>query len=146
MRVLVDANILIACFFRRERHAVMRLAAAGEIMPVLCPYVAREARRMVSRAFRGREAELDAVLEHLRPEWIADATPEQLAHLGRLVSDPADDPVLVAALLSGVDYLVTSDRTLHGDAHRSPTVQTAGLQVVSVPELVAAVKGDDGRE
>ncbi|HTE17592.1 MAG TPA: PIN domain-containing protein, partial [Armatimonadota bacterium] len=62
-RVMLDANILIALFFRREGYAVARLAAGGRIRAVLCEYMVAEARRMLRHAFRERAGEVDALLD-----------------------------------------------------------------------------------
>ena len=67
-----DANILIAGFLHpRASRALFDEAWAGRVALVLCPYVVREARRMISRAFRGREEAFD--------HFVASA-PHRMAH------------------------------------------------------------------
>jgi predicted nucleic acid-binding protein len=134
---MIDANLIIAMFVRRGDHPLMRWSAGRKIRPVLCAYMLDEARRMVSRAFRARAAELPALLDALQAEALPEPSPEDRARYGFLVSDPADHPVVAAALLAGVDFLVTSDRRLREDAAGSLACRRTRLRVVSVPELAA---------
>ena len=130
-----DANILIAFFFRQEGYALPQLVGEGRIRVVLCDYVVKEARRMVRNAFPGRQSELDELLQSLDAEWVPAPSPEDLARYGFLVRDPADHPVLVAALLADVDFLLTSDRALRADAAESLAARGKSLQVGTLGEL-----------
>src|SRR5262245_17388950 len=109
-RALLDANLLIALFLRPE-HPLLAAAAAGRCRAFVCPYVAGEARRMVSRAFRGRRDEFEDFLASLPAEAILDAPAEAVARWRDYLSDRADVPVLAAAIEAGLDAIVTSDRT-----------------------------------
>lgn len=111
---MLDANILIAAFVRpRGSYALLEAARAGRLKLVLCPYVVKEAWRMISRAFRGRAEGFERLLEET--EMAPDADPAEIARNAGLVSDPADIPVALAALAAGVEYLVTSDRRFRDD-------------------------------
>lgn len=145
-RVMPDANILVALFVRRGDHTVARLAEEGRIRVVLCDYMVEEARRMLRRAFPRRIGELQPMLESLGGEWVPAPGEEDLSRYPRLVSDPADHPVLVAALESGVDYLVTSDRAVLEDAEANLPGPETELRVVSVPELAEAARRRDRPE
>jgi predicted nucleic acid-binding protein len=143
-RVMPDANILVALFVRKGDHALARLAGEGRIRTVLCGYMVEEARRMLRRAFPRRIQELEPLLEALAAERVPAPSEETLARYPPLVRDPADHPVLVAALESGVEYLVTSDRAVREDAARSLPAAGETLRVVSVPELEDAVRNGRG--
>jgi predicted nucleic acid-binding protein len=111
-----DANILIAAFlYPRSSYALFEEARAGGLALVLCPYVVKEARRMISRAFRGREEAFDRLLAGTPHEMAPDADPAEIKRNAGLVSDPADIPVALAALGAGVHYLITSDRRFRDD-------------------------------
>jgi predicted nucleic acid-binding protein len=144
-RVMPDANILIAAFVRpRGSYALWEAARAGRVALVLCPYVVMEARRMISRAFRGREAGFDRLLAETPHEMAPDAERAEIARNAGLVSDRADIPVALAALAAGVEYLVTSDRRFRDDL-RWIMGPDAPLQIVSPTELLRTLAGEDER-
>jgi predicted nucleic acid-binding protein len=139
-----DANILIAAFIRpRGSYALLEEARAGRVELVLCPYVMKEARRMISRAFRGREEGFDRLLEETPHEMAPDADAAEIARNAGLVSDCADIPVALAALAAGVDYLVTSDRRFRDDL-RWIMGPDAPLQVVTPTELLRTLAERQG--
>jgi predicted nucleic acid-binding protein len=112
-RVMLDANLLIGAFLApRASRQVLEWAREGQLTLVLSPYVIGEARRMISRAFRHRLAEFDAMIASIPHELAPDPTPEAVAEHRGLVEDPADVPVALAAIAAGVDYLLSSDRHL----------------------------------
>jgi predicted nucleic acid-binding protein len=136
-RVMLDANILIALFFRRQAYVVAQLAATGRIRAVLCDYMVAEARRMLGHAFPARAGELDGLLAGLDREWTPSPTEEEIARCAPPLRDPADRPVFTAAVQAGVDYLLTSDRALIEDSRDS------ALPVLSVPQLVEVLNHGD---
>jgi len=115
-RVMMDANLLIGAFLApRASRQVMEWAREGRVELVLCPYVIAEARRMISRAFRQRLAEFDAVIAATPHELAPGPAPEAVAEHRGLVDDPADVPVVLAAIDARVDYLLSSDHHLVAD-------------------------------
>jgi predicted nucleic acid-binding protein len=115
-RVMLDANALIGAFLApRASRRVMEWAREGRVGLVLSPYVIAEARRMISRAFRHRLAEFDAMIDSTPHEMAPDPSPEVVAEHRGLVEDPADVPVALAAIYVEVDYLLSSDRHLVAD-------------------------------
>lgn len=115
-RVMMDANLLIGAFLApRASRQVVEWAREGRVVLVLSPYVIAEARRMISRAFRHRLAEFDALIAATPHELAPDPAPEVVAEHRALVEDPADVPVALAAIDAEVDYLLSSDRHLVGD-------------------------------
>jgi predicted nucleic acid-binding protein len=113
---MLDANSLIGAFLApRASRRVMEWAREGRVGLVLSPYVIAEAQRMISRAFRHRVAEFDAMIASTPHEMAPDPSPEVVAEHRGLVEDPADVPVALAAIYAEVDYLLSSDRHLVAD-------------------------------
>src|SRR5437588_12359456 len=99
-RALLDANLVIALFLRAD-HALLRAARAGACRLVVCPYVLREARRMIRRAFRPRAVEFEQFLHELPAVELPDADAAEIDRWRAYLSDPADVPVLAAAIPAG---------------------------------------------
>jgi predicted nucleic acid-binding protein len=135
---LLDANLIIALFLRPE-HALLRAARAGACRLALCPYVISEARRMMRRAFPARAERFEQFLRELPALEIPDADPEAVARWEGYLSDPADVPVLAAAIAAGLDVVVTSDRDFRADARATLAAERDPIQVLSVPELLATL-------
>lgn len=134
-RALIDANILIALFLRTD-HSLLGALSQGRVLGFVCPYVLEEARRMIRRAFRARAAEFDRFLEELPVTHLPDAPPEAVARWRDYVSDPADGPVLAAAIEGGVDAVVTSDRAFRADARATLALEGDPVRVMNVAELL----------
>ncbi len=135
---LLDANLLIGAFLRGE-HPVLRAAAAGRCRAAVCPYVVREARRMIRRAFPGRAADFDAWLRNEPIGWIPDAAAERAEYWSEFVSDLADGPVLAAAIEAGLTAVVTSDRTFRSDARATLSMEGDPIRVLNVREALAEI-------
>ena len=141
--VMPDANILIAAFLHpRSSYALFEAARAGRVTLALCPYVIKEARRMISRAFPRRLEEFDRFLAETPHVMLPDAAPDEIARNAGLVSDPADIPVALAALAAGVQYLVTSDRRFRDDL-RWIMGPDPPLKVVTPGEFLREALGED---
>jgi predicted nucleic acid-binding protein len=138
-----DANILIAAFlYPRSSYALFEAAREGRLTLVLCPYVVKEARRMISRAFPRRLETFDEFLAETPHGMASDADPAEVARNAGLVSDSADIPVALAALAAGVEYLVTSDRRFRDDL-RWVMGPEPPVQVVTPGECLRALLGDE---
>ena len=112
-RVFLDANILIAgSVWPRWPYEVLQHAARGDFQPVLTPYVIEEARRTLLARFPGEIGRFDAFLASCRIEVTENPTADAVAAHIDLVRDPTDVPVALAAILAGVDCLVSEDKDL----------------------------------
>jgi len=135
---LIDANLIIALFLRPD-HALLRAARSGGCRLAICPYVIREARRMVAGAFPARAAEFEQFIEQLPATTIVDANREEIARWEGYLSDSADVPVLAAAIAAGIDAVVTSDRAFRADARATLAAEGDPVAVLSVPEFLASL-------
>jgi predicted nucleic acid-binding protein len=134
-QALLDANLLIAMFLQ-PAHPLLDAARGGESDFVICPYVITEARRMVRNAFPYRLAEFDRFIRDLPARRVGDASPASLARWADFLSDPADVPVLAAAIEAGLDAVVTSDRIFRADAQATLALEDYPIRVVGVSEFL----------
>lgn len=110
---MVDANILIAgSVWPRWSYEVLQHALRGDFRLVLCEYILRQARTHIRKRFPSYIDQFDDLLGACRFELVGDPTREQVARHNGLVRDPSDIPVALAAIQSGVDYLVSEDKDL----------------------------------
>jgi len=119
LRVFVDANILIrGITFPRYPYEILRLAARHTIVLVVSPSVLADARRYLTLLFPEHLPKLDGFLATALTETVADPAPEEVVNQRDLVRDFKDVPVVMAAAMAGVDFLISTDADLT-DANES---------------------------
>ena len=110
-RAFLDANVLIrGVTFPRFPYEVLRHAARGDFVAILSPLVVDSARLYVARLFPEHLDDLEVLLSVMPYERVPDPPPEEVAAHARLVRDPKDVPVALAAIRAGAEYLVSTDR------------------------------------
>ncbi len=136
MRVFLDANVISAAAHwpQGRARALFQLAAAGRFELVASPHTILEARRNLGlKSPRGAEV-LGELLEDI------EEAPEGGPRLMRMATDRGlaanDAPILAAAIASGVDFLVTGDRTHFGHLFGS---EVGGVRIASPAEALKAV-------
>jgi len=109
---MVDATVLIAgSGWPRWPHEVLLAGLRGEVQLVLCPYVIRQAHRNLRRRFPAECLErFEEFLSEGAFELVSDPTSEQVADNRGLIRDESDIPIALAAISSGVDYLISEDK------------------------------------
>jgi putative PIN family toxin of toxin-antitoxin system len=108
VRVFLDTNVLVAAFATRGLCAdVVRLTLAAHEM-VVSETVLAELARALGDKIGLPDREVRSVLSFVRQEaTLAPAATPEIP-----VRDPADAPILSAALACGADVLVPGDRDL----------------------------------
>jgi predicted nucleic acid-binding protein len=113
LRVMADANILVAgVLFPRWFHEFLRHALRGDFTLVLSEQVVREATQRMARGTVVEQQALAQFLDDCAYELLPDPSPEEVRQNVRLVRDPKDVPIALAAIAARVDYLVTNDKDL----------------------------------
>src|SRR4051794_7367924 len=135
---LIDANLIIALFLRPD-HALLRAIRSGACRLAVCPYVLREPRRMIRRAFPAGALEFERFIEELPVIEIPDADAAAVARWEPYLSDRADVPVLAAAISAGLDAIVTSDRAFGADARATLAAEGDPVRVMTGPEFLAGL-------
>ncbi len=106
MKVLTDTNILFSALLRPgsvpER---VLLHAAEHHTLVLCERNLVELREIIRRKAPALLPDMDVLIAELPFELVpAPESPQ------KLIRDPKDAPILNAAILAGVDYIVSGDK------------------------------------
>ncbi|MFA5844790.1 MAG: putative toxin-antitoxin system toxin component, PIN family [Coriobacteriia bacterium] len=111
LRVLFDTNVLIsAVLFGGVPGEIVDAARDGAIDGVVSLHILGELREVLTRErFGVDEVIADALVEEIAESF--EVTMVERASAG-WSADPDDDPVVEAALLSGVSHVVTGDRHL----------------------------------
>lgn len=106
MRILIDTNILIsAILFPNSKPAKALLKVAENHEPVLSEQNLTEFREVIKRKAPEHLPDAEALLAALSFELIPSSP-----YAGTLIRDPKDQPILNAAILAGVDMLITGDK------------------------------------
>jgi len=112
-RVFVDANTLLAgSAFPRWPCEVLEHALEGDFDLVLSPLVIRQAREHLQILFPQHLARFEDFLRQTEYELVPDPKPEQVDTHHDLVRDLSDVPVALAAMVAGVDYVISEDKDL----------------------------------
>jgi len=111
LKVFLDTSALIAGIASSTGAAreLFRLAELGLIEVVISRQVVVEADRNIEAKMPEIMHEYRAFIALLAPLLVEDPTPKNVKKYSVFI-DPDDAPILDAAVLSGVDYLVTCDR------------------------------------
>ena len=122
MRVMADTNILIsALLFPVSLPSKVLLYIADNHELVLCDYIIMEIRDVVARKRPDLLADIDVLLAQLSYELVV--APKEPS---KLISDPKDQPILNAAIMSDVDVIVSGDKHfLELDLERPKTMSVA---------------------
>ena len=113
LRAMVDANVLFAgMVWPRWPYEVLTHAANGDFQMVLVPQVITEARKNISLKFPGFREQLDQFLTEVHYELVNNPSKVEVDANKDLCRHEQDVPILVAAIKSKVQCLVTSDRDL----------------------------------
>ena len=138
MRLFLDANILFLAGYSRTSpvHDLLALGRAGECELVASGYAVEEARRnLAAKAPAGAVESLTAALADVTSVAEARAPALEVAATA-LLTDPADVPILAAAIQCRADVLVTGDRRAFGRHFRT---QLAGIEVLVLRDALRRV-------
>jgi len=128
IRVFMDTSALLAAIASEKGGAaeILRLAEVGQVEVLVSRQVVTEAERNIRRKLPGG---LPFFREALAPilKLVPDPPLEMVEECEGIISSPADAPILAAAMVAQVDYLVTLDRKHFID---DPTVaEKSGLHI-----------------
>jgi len=126
MKVFFDTNVYVAEALLGEAPEQMVAATIQAKWRIFCSdYVLDEAQRVLSEklGFSQRLAQLTRHRCRRRANLVATPVSRH-----RVPQDPADSPVLRAAVAAGADLLVTND------AHLLPMNPHEGLRIISMTE------------
>ena len=122
MRILVDTNILLsAMWFKNSRVANTLLYVASYHELVLCDRNVAEMRDVIKRKTPDILADAEVFLAELSYELILS-----VENASMLIRDPKDQPILNAAIVNGIDVILTGDKDfLSLDLDRPKTMTVA---------------------
>ena len=138
MRLFLDANILFLTGYSRTSpvHDLLALGRAGACELVASGYAVEEARRnLAAKAPAGAVESLSAALADVTSVAEARAPALEVAATA-LLTDPADVPILAAAIQCRADVLVTGDRRAFGRHFRT---RLAGIEVLVLRDALRRV-------
>jgi len=106
MKVMPDTNILFSALLfpeSRPAKALFKIIEQDEL--ILCDYIISELRNVVLRKRPDLLADIDVLIAQLPYELVP--APQEPS---KLISDPKDHPILNAAIVAGVDIIISGDR------------------------------------
>ena len=106
MRILIDTNILLsAMWFKNSKVAKTLLYVAANHDLILCDQNIAELRDVIKRKTPDRLVDVEVFLAELSYELIPS-----FENTEKLIRDAKDQPILNAAIISGVDVILTGDK------------------------------------
>ena len=106
MRILVDTNILLsAMWFENSRIARTLLYVADNHELILCDSNIIEMKDVIKRKTPDVLADAEVFLAELSYELIPAVEEGE-----KLIRDPKDQPILNAAIINGIDVILTGDK------------------------------------
>lgn len=112
MRVMIDTNVLLSSFLfpSPTMNAFINLAIDKHNI-VLSSYIVCELKTVTAKKFPAKLYLVDQFIEEL-PFELIEVNNDMISNTSLFVRDPKDLPILVAAVESRVDCLVTGDKDL----------------------------------
>ena len=121
MKILADTNIIFsALLFPKSKPSAALLHAAKYHSLVLCDYIVDETRRIINAKAPALLPDFEVLLAELCYELVPAPT-----HPQKLIDDPKDAPILNAAILAGVDIIISGDKHFLSAGLKEPKVMTA---------------------
>lgn len=140
LRLFLDANVLFVAGYSRTSpvHDLLGLGRAGACELLVSGYAIEEARRnLEAKGPFGAVEALSAVLADIAS--VAEArAPALEAAASAALTDPADIPILAAAIQCRADILVTGDRRAFGRHLRK---RLNGVEVLLLRDALRRVLG-----
>ena len=140
LRLFLDANVLFVGGYSSSSpvHELFALARSGQCQLVASGYAIEEARRNLgAKGPAGALLAFNVVLADVKLVAEARATALETATVAA-ISDPADVPILAAAIQCRADVLVTGDRRAFGRHFRT---RLAGVEVLVLRDALRRVVG-----
>jgi predicted nucleic acid-binding protein len=112
VNLFLDSSALFAGIISSTgaARALLLLAESDQITITLSEQVVAETERAIARKVPQALADLRAAILASKAQIVHDPTPAEVRDNLRLISHPADVPILLAAMQARVDYLVTHNR------------------------------------
>ncbi|MFN3982951.1 MAG: putative toxin-antitoxin system toxin component, PIN family [Caldilinea sp.] len=136
-RLFVDANVLVAGADSRSgaSNAILQLAEIGLLQLVVSRQVLDEAERNVRKKLPRALANFAAVLAQLPLEIVPDPDDEACFQWAAII-ELKDTPILAAAVLAGVDRLIT----LNTRDFTPAVAQAAGLVIQTPGDFIQTIR------
>ena len=110
MRIMIDTNVLIsAALFPKSQISLLIKKVTDTHELILCSYIIDELHEIFHRKFKDKIYLLDKFLYKLAYELIYTPTDIKSGEYPE-IRDKEDLPIIVSALLSDVDILITGDK------------------------------------
>lgn len=133
-RVFLDANVFFSgiAFPQGPPGRILELYAAGEIQIVISRQVLEEVARAIQEKAPQALDPLQRLIAAMPPEVVPDPPPDEVDPWAQVIN-PADAPILAAAVRAQPDCLVTGDRHFLGNP---ALAQASGLRITSPGEFI----------
>ncbi len=137
MRILVDTNILFsALLFPKSKPARALLHVADKHEMVLCDRNIAEIRDILKRKAPKLLPDAEVLLAEMSYELIP-----AVDHAEKLIRDAKDQPILNAAIVAGVDIVLTGDKDFLSLELEHPKCMTAA-QFLALEEIENKTRPD----
>jgi len=105
MRIMIDSNVIVSAIYNKNSKPADVLSHVCENHNLfLCDYIIAECFDVLKRKFPQHLSDFDKLLATLGYKLVA--TPRT----GLIMVDPKDSPILNAAIISNMDYLISGDK------------------------------------
>lgn len=122
MWIMIDTNVLLsALVFKSAKLAELIEYITEKYTLVLCSYVIEEANVVITRKSPKYKSALDKFLLKISFEMVY--TPSDMA-LAPIMRDEKDMPVILSAIVSDVDILITGDKDFANLSIERPEILT----------------------
>lgn len=122
MRIMIDTNVLLsALIFKSTKLAELIEYITEKYTLVLCSYIIEEANAVITRKSPKYSTALDRFLLKISFEMVY--TPSDIT-IAPNMRDEKDIPIIVSAIASDVDILITGDKDFADLAIERPEILT----------------------
>lgn len=140
VNIFLDSSALIAGIMSKTgaAHALLLLGEDEDIMLTVSEWVVVESERSIAaKSPRNTEALRNTVIAS-KLKIVPNPSDEEIQANLYLINDPADVPILLAAMKAKVDYLATHDRKHFLDDQK--VTENSGLKIGTPGDVLAWVR------
>lgn len=140
LNIFLDSSALIAGVISDTgaAHALLQLGESEDIRLIVSEMVLVESERAIAKKSPRNLSDLRALIKTAKLRIITDPSKREVGANLYLIHDPADVPILLAAIKAKADYLVTHNRKHFLDD--PGVVEKSGLNIGTPGDALAWIR------
>lgn len=140
INIFLDSSALIAGVISEKgaAHALLQLGETQDILLTISEFVVTETKRSIARKSPDDIDNVSKLIKKAKINIVPNPSDKEVRANLYLIDDPDDAPILLAAIIAKVDYLVTHDRKHFLDDPK--VAEKSGIKIGTPGDVLAWIR------